>query len=308
MLRPKPDAIVPRYLHYRLLGPEVQELISSRSEGSTVAHLNVQDIRRLALGNLPDLFQQEAIASLLSALDDKITMNARIAETCRKLAVFIGQRLFLGASLEHVFLGDCADIVKGISYRSSDLDNGTDGLVSLKCVGRNGDFKPNGVKLYGGGYKQSQVVEDGDIVVAQTDLTQRVEVIGRPVRVLNLGGFSKLIASLDLAIVRPHGPLSREVLLSLLSTEAFHEHALSYCNGTTVVHLGSKALPTFKFAMPELVAVRRTTAEMAPLLTRSDKARREIRTLSELRDTLLPKLMSGEIRVRDAEKVVEDVT
>lgn len=256
----------------------------------------------------PPLAIQQAIVEVLGALDNKVAVNNRIAEISRKLSVSVGQSLFADSSGVEVTLGGCADIIKGLSYRSSDLGSGTYGLVSLKCVGRDGSFQPGGVKLYGGEYKLQQVVGDGDIVVAQTDLTQRAEVIGRPVRVLNLGDFSKLIASLDLVIVRPRPPMSREALLALLSTGAFREHALSYCNGTTVVHLGSKALPEFKFNMPSPDAVQRTTAEMTPLLERADRARRENQSLIELRDMLLPKLMSGEVRVRAAEKVVEDVT
>jgi type I restriction enzyme, S subunit len=297
-----------KYLYYWFKSTQFwNQADALKGQTDMADYLSLSDIQALEI-KIPFLDRQDGIIEVLGSLDDKIALNGRIAETSREFAVCIGQRLFLSASGEEVFLGDCTDIVKGLSYRSSDLDNGTNGLVSLKCVGRDGDFQPRGVKLYGGGYKQSQVVNDGDIVVAQTDLTQRVEVIGRPVRVLNLGGFSKLIASLDLTVVRPRGPLSREVLLSLLSTEKFREHALSYCNGTTVVHLSSKALPEFKFIMPELDAAKSATAEMAPLLARSDQARHETQTLAQLRDALLPRLMSGAIRVRDAEKVVEDVT
>jgi type I restriction enzyme, S subunit len=300
---------LPEFYFYYFSSPRGQtELLKNISTvGVPGLAQPVATIKALSVPH-PPLATQRAIAQILGGLDGKIAVNDQIAETSRKLAVCTGQRLFLGTSGKGVFLGDFVDIVKGISYRSSDLDNGTYGLVSLKCVGRHGEFRPDGIKPYGGEYKQSQLVDNGDIIVAQTDLTQRVEVIGRPVRVLDLGGFTKLIASLDLAIVRPRGSLSREVLLSLLSTEVFRDHALSYCNGTTVVHLGSKALPEFKFAMPELDAVRSATAEMTPLLALSDQARHENRALTELRNTLLPKLMSGAIRVRDAEKVIEDVT
>jgi type I restriction enzyme S subunit len=64
--------------------------------------------------------------------------------------------------------------------------------------------------------------------------------------------------------------------------------------------------------MPVRVAsldlLRRFDAKVAPLHRRAAKTAEESAVLAELRDTLLPKLMSGEIRVRDAEKVVEEVT
>ena len=296
-----------RFVSYYLGHPNVRAWIVQHAIGATMPNLNTGILGSVPVV-MPTKYVQVAIAELLSSLDDKIAINGRIAETSRKLSISVGQRLFTDAAGETVTLGNCADIVKGLSYRSSDLGSGTYGLVSLKCVGRDGDFRPIGIKPYHGEYKATQAVGDGDIVVAQTDLTQRAEVIGRPVRVLNHGGFTKLIASLDLVIVRPYPPLSREALLALLSTEEFREHALSYCNGTTVVHLSSKALPEFKFNMPQPDAMQSTTVKMTPLLGRADQAKRENQNLIELRDTLLPKLMSGEIRVRDAEKVVEDVT
>lgn len=308
LLRAKSGRADSRFLLYAYLAPDFQQVIRERSiHGATVDRIPLVDLPDWPI-RIPSLTEQRAIAELLGALDDKIAVNSRVAEISRKLSTSIGRRLFAGTSGEIVALGSCADFVKGISYRSSDLGFGNYGLVSLKCVGRNGSFQPSGVKVYGGDYKPNQVVDNGDIVVAQTDLTQHAEVIGRPVRVLDLGKFSRLIASLDLIIVRPRPPLTREAILALLSMEEFHEHALSYCNGTTVVHLGSKALPEFKFNMPSPDALHSTTAEMAPLLQQADHVSRENHTLIKLRDALLPKLMSGEIRVRDAEKVVEDVT
>lgn len=86
--------------------------------------------------------------------------------------------------------------------------------------------------------------------------------------------------------------ITREVINGLLSTQQFLDHALGYCNGTTVLHLGSRALPEFRFASPGQESVQILTLTMRPLLLRSDSARAERRVLANLLDTLLPKLMS----------------
>jgi len=149
-------------------------------------------------------------------------------------------------------------------------------------------------------------VQEGELVVAQTDLTQRAEVIGRPIRVQRGDSHGRLIASLDLAIVRPREPLTSEFLLALLSTLAFRDHALSYCNGTTVLHMGARALPDYPFVMPSREAVGETTAVMRPLLARSDAASREAHATSRLRNALLPALLAGALPVRDAEALAEE--
>jgi len=261
------------------------------------------DFRRMWIP-LPPLSEQRAIAEVLGALDDKIEANRRIEGLATEIALAQAT-----SALEHVGgtptdMEQIADITKGVSYRSDDLIPGDGWLVSLKCVGRDGSFEPRGLKPFSGPAKPGQVVDDGDVLVAQTDLTQRGEVIGRPIRVQRLGLAGRFVASLDFAVVRPRPPLTRELLFGLLSQRVFREHALGFCNGTTVLHMNSRALPSYQVAIPEAEQGRRLTNIMKPLFECSAVARLESSALGQLRDTLLPKLLSGELRVRDAESLV----
>jgi type I restriction enzyme, S subunit len=148
---------------------------------------------------------------------------------------------------------------------------------------------------------------DGDVVVAQTDVTQAAEIIGRPARVVKDSRYEQLVASLDVAIVRASEDsyLSREFIYGVLQSENFTQHAHAYTSGTTVLHLSSAAIPSFGFALPPEKLVRIFDNVAESLLNRGGDNVREAETLSALRDLLLPKLMSGEIRIRDAERAVE---
>lgn len=295
------------WVRYYLSSEIAQHYIHIWQTTTVQATLNLRDVRRLPVA-MPPIQERDAIVSLLGALDDKIVVNDWIAATSSGLALAHGRQA-LGVEQGHeVSMSECALVTKGVSYRSDDL-TGNDGvLISLKCVGRDGQFQPDGAKPFNGECRSGQVLHEGEIVVAQTDLTQRAEVIGRPSRVVNLGGWSRMVASLDLGIVRPQDGLTSEVIFALLSSEKFHDHALSHCNGTTVLHMSARAFPTFKFNKPSDEVVSRVTSIMRPLFVRSDQARRENQSLTKLRDTLLPRLMSGEIRAREAERVVGDVT
>jgi type I restriction enzyme, S subunit len=255
---------------------------------------------------VPSLPEQRAIAAVLRVLDDKIENSLTIADRATKLALAEGQAILADPKGPIVSLASVASMTKGVSYRSEDLADGGSYLVSLKCVGRNGTFQLHGLKPYRGEYRPEQVVKHGDVVVAQTDLTQRAEVIGRPVRVQSVGAKDQLVASLDLIIVRPQGTLTRETLLTLLSTQDFRDHALSYCNGTTVLHMSARCLPDYSFRLPTDDALVSATAIMQPLLARADAAEREGLVVAEVRDVLLPRLLSGELRVREAEELVEE--
>jgi type I restriction enzyme, S subunit len=77
LIRPNPAKVLPRYLLYLLLGDDIQGRIRSISNGATVHHLNMKDIRNLALRPLPSKAIQHRIASVLSAYDDLIENNTR---------------------------------------------------------------------------------------------------------------------------------------------------------------------------------------------------------------------------------------
>jgi type I restriction enzyme, S subunit len=263
---------------------------------------------RSILVPFPSRSEQRAIVGVLRALDDKIAVNDRVHRRCRELAITSGRQLIIGVTGDSVSMGDWVKAHKGVSYRSTDIGAGDFRLVTLKCVGRDGGFQEAGIKVYGGVHKDSHKLQSGDIVIAQTDLTQRAEVIGRPVRIPTYLNGQRLVASLDLMIVRPIPPLSREFLLALLSLPDFHEHAIGYCNGTTVLHMGARAIPEYQFRLPDEEVINRVTSVMEPLLVLADKAEQQNRRLRELRDALLPPLMSGSMRVREAEEAVAEAT
>ena len=76
--------------------------------------------------------------------------------------------------------------------------------------------------------------------------------------------------------------------------------------GTTVAHLNKSDLESIEVKIPANIALDDFASKAEPLHLRIVASAQESRTLAELRDTLLPKLISGEIRVRDAERCVED--
>jgi len=191
-------------------------------------------------------------------------------------------------------LGECAQVVKGRSYKGSELAPSDTALVTLKSFHRNGGYRDDGLKDYTGPFKAEQGVEAGDVLVAHTDVTQAPEVLGRAVRVRGSARHKALVASLDTAIVRPlSAGLSREFLYFALDSQRFRDHAYAYCNGTTVLHLSAKALPEYYLAVPPPDLVSRFSRVARPMLHRSDLLASECETLAAVRDRLLPGLMTG---------------
>ncbi|MFB7223087.1 restriction endonuclease subunit S [Streptomyces sp. NPDC056227] len=304
-LIPNPSVVDERFAYYLLRYKSAD--IRAIANGSTTPIVNKSMFQAFDV-LLPFSEEQAAIADVLGALDDKIAVNERIAATARSLIHVKGFQVIRGLSGDVSPLGEYVDITKGLSYRSADLAPGGGYLVTLKCINRTGVFQQRGLKPFSGTAKLSQMVKHGDVVVAQTDLTQQAEVLGRSTRIVSLNGQDRLIASLDLAVVRPKTLLTREYLDVLFGTREFREHVLSYANGTTVLHLNSRAIPEFTFPVPDEAIVAAVTQVTRSLFDVAVQAEREAASLSALRDTLLPQLMSGRLRVKDAEKIVEDHT
>lgn len=198
-------------------------------------------------------------------------------------------------------LDEIANFTKGRSYTSAELRPSEVALVTLKSFARGGGYRTDGLKPYVGQYRPDQVVRDGDIVVSQTDVTQAADIIGRPAIVCDRGGFETLVASLDVVIVRPknaeHTP--PEYLYQMLNQRRFTDHALAHVTGTTVLHLSKTALPSFEAVVPGKPLANAFEKLGAPIRRKIIANESENRSLAATRDYLLPRLMSGAVRVGD---------
>lgn len=126
----------------------------------------------------PPLYEQRAIAGVLGALDDKIESNRRLSRTGVQLA-----RTMLLQGDTRVRLGDVASCEKGLSYKGEGLVEGSDSglpMINLGNFTTTGWLVPDKLKFYRGDYKERHLVLQGDVVVANTDLTQQRVIIGRP--------------------------------------------------------------------------------------------------------------------------------
>lgn len=327
----------PRFISYFLTG--VNYL--AYSDKAAVPGLNRNHLHQAAVRFPQDIREQLAIARILGTLDDKIDLNRQMSETLEAMARALFKSWFvdfgpvrakaerqdtgLPREIAELFpdrlvdselgnipdgwevesLGDVAEAVKGRSYKSAELAESTTALVTLKSFARGGGYRPDGLKAFTGTFRPEQVVRPGELIVACTDVTQAAEVIGRPAIVQPDSRYSTLVASLDALIVRPTcGSIGRAFLYFLMRTDPFVDHTFAHTTGTTVLHLAKNAVPSFSFVCPpsELVGAFESIAR--PALERVRLIGEEAGSLISLRDALLPKLISGELRVKDAENFV----
>ena len=326
--------IDPRYLFYWMSGPEFFRQFKEVSGQTDMAEfVSLRDQRDMRV-TLPPVREQRTIACVLGALDDRIELNHRMIATLEATARALFQSWFVdfdpvqakmagrdpGLPKEIADLfpdrlvdSECGEIpdgwpvesidkhfeaVKGVSYKGSGL--GTDGmpLHNLNSIHEGGGYKYEGIKYYySGEYSDRHRVRPGDVIVANTEQGHNRLLIGHAAVVPEVFG-PHGIASHHVYRVRarPNGRLSTAFLHLLLNSSIMHDAVSGYANGTTVNMLPIDALQRPPVVIPPKALVEALDAIALCAEKQREQIVRESGILTSVRDTLLPKLISGEIR------------
>jgi type I restriction enzyme S subunit len=202
-------------------------------------------------------------------------------------------------------LSNCVDVARGLSYKGSGLSERGVPMHNLNSIYEGGGYKHDGLKRYEGEYKSQHVARAGDLIVANTEQGHHRLLIGYAAIVPSRFG-SKSLFSHHIYRVRPKSDsaLTADYLCHLLNTRVMHDIVSGYANGTTVNMLPIDGLQSPLFVVPPERAVAAFSGIAAAARMRHDETIEESRTLAALRDTLLPKLISGELRVSGAASVL----
>lgn len=298
-----------KFLFYYLISTVGKKQVLSLTSGSSIPAIYQSEVYKLNYPK-PPLKEQKSIADILSAFDNKIELLHAQNKTLEELAQTIFMEWFgkyqNGDELPNGWgtyeLNELVDTVNGYSYKGNELvEESLDALVTLKSFDRNGGFQTRGFKPFSGNPKPSQEVKIGDLVVAHTDLTQDAEVLGNPAFIFDDGGFKRMFITMDLVkVISKNINVSSSFLYYLMKDRAFKGHCVGYSNGTTVLHLSKKAIPEYIIYLPKDFNRVKEFSEISNSTTNKISLNKDkIKILTQTRDTLLQKLMSGEIRVKD---------
>lgn len=283
------DVIDPRYLSYWFKSEAFVRQAAHRANNTDMAaYINLRDIASLIL-DLPGAQEQRAIAEVLGALDDKITANDRVVTAADELA----RTHFCAASAtgDEVPLSSLARFVNGRAYTTN--ATGT-GRVVVRIAELNSGIGASTVR------NDIDVPDDntarpGDLLFAWSG-SLTVARWYRPEAIVNQHIF-KVIPSVD-------NPMW---LVNQAVREALDEFkAIAADKATTMGHIQRRHLDEL-VRIPSRTDVERLDALMAGLWEVALTSEVENLKLAASRDELLPLLMAGKIRVKDAEKSLEGV-
>lgn len=273
--------------------------ISGYITGSAQPKLNQANLLSITL-SLPSIEEQNKIASFILSFDDKIELNRRINANLEAQAQALFRSWFvdfepfrdgpfvdseLGKIPQGWKVGDIytyMDVIYGAPYKSALFNTDKKGYPLIRIR----DLKTYSPQFYTEEIlPNTEYVDFGDIVAGMD--AEFVPYIWKGEKGLLNQRVCKFIPKYDY--------VSKYYILSLIRPEL--EFVQSYKVGTTVSHLGKSDIDKFKVITPPAEIVKRFSCIVDSFHQQIIKLAKENLNLSALRDTLLPKLMAGEINV-----------
>lgn len=264
------------YLRYVLVSADfTSQLDLLKGQTDMAPYVSLTDQRSMML-SLPPVSQQRAIAGVLGALDDKIAANSKLART----AVTLAENFFkkaLAPAIEERTLSDILSLEYG---------------RSLPTARR----KAGPADVYGSGgivgtHSEALCPEPG-VIVGRKGTAGAVHWSHRPFFPIDTTFY----------VVPRHKAVSQVFCYFLLRTLGLQEMN----NHSAVPGLNRNQALASRILLPSEATIQDFTTVATNLLAMTAQVERENSTLVLTRDALLPQLMSGKLRVKDAEKVLED--
>jgi len=321
----------PMYASYYLGHPDIRAWIVRHAVGATMPNLNTEIMSALPFV-VPPLKEQEAIAHILGTLDDKIELNRRMNETLETMARAVFKSWFvdfdpvrakaegrdpgLPKPLADLFPDSFEDSERGeipvgweVATLADDADLNPESWATSTA--------PRQIE-----YVDLANTKWGKIEATQafnwSDAPSRAQRILRPgdtivgtVRPGN-GSFAfiseeGLTGSTGFAVLRARKATYREWVYFVATARENIERLAHIADGAAYPAVRPDAVLATATIRPPETVVNCCSKLVRAMMARAAANSRESRTLAALRDTLLPKLLSGDVRVKDAEGIFDEV-
>lgn len=329
LLRPNPAKVVPRFLLYAIQSPEVQHEISwSEGTGSTVSNVRIPVLKNIKIPLL-SLKEQSEIAVLLGALDDRIALLRETNATLEAIAQALFKSWFVDFDPVHAkqqgrapegvdeataalfpdsfeeselglvprgwkvkALDEVANYLNGLALQKFPPDD-DEGLPVIKIAQlRKGDTV--GADRASRKMKQEYIIQNGDVLFSWSGSLE-VEIW--------CGGEGALNQHL-FKVTSDTYPKWFYYLWTKYHLESFRQTAAS--KATTMGHIQRGHLSQAKVITPPDAFISAVGEYFGSLLDRWISTDLQAQTLATLRDTLLPRLISGQLRLPEAEAMLEE--
>ena len=300
-----------KFLYYWFLSPIAKNTIEAKAIGSTQKALTIDALSKFEI-NIPDIDTQNSIAAVLSFIDDKIELNRRINDNLEQQAQALFKSWFVDFDpfKEGKFVdselgmipeswGVCsAETIFKINIGKTpprkeqqwftNINHGNVKWVSISDLGSNEIFIEDSKE-----YLTKEAIAKFNIIVVPEDtiLVSFKLTVGRV-------GISNCELTTNEAVARFYLPESYFREYTYLSLKNYNYARLGSTSSIATA-VNSKIIKNMKLLIPPVTIISEFSKRINPLFNAIRIYENEIRNLSKIRNTLLPKLMSGELKIND---------
>ena len=286
LLRPDSSFVVPEYLNYYLNAPEQRDRMLRLANGATVSHINVADIRNMPV-QLPSRGEQSKVAELLNVLDDKIDLNNRLNDYLFELV----SSVFAHRFSDNVNTTELKNVLS-ISTKALKPQEHADEIWEHYSIPAF-DEKHRPIFEPASGIKSNKYQIDSECILI-SKLNPSTKRIWMPCCSSN-----NAVCSTEFIVYRPYLKEYKSFYYAAIDSPRFTDYLLEHVSGSTGSRQRAQPKDTLNYLMPNP-----DNEEIKDFCTFADPIYRHIQIneqqtakLELLRETLLPKLMSGAIDV-----------
>ncbi|MBN2487725.1 MAG: restriction endonuclease subunit S [Methanosarcinaceae archaeon] len=295
IIRLNPEKALPKFIHYFLRQKGTIEFVNNMSGQSAQPNINFQEIKSIEVP-VPPLPEQRAIASVLSSLDDKIDLLHRQNQTLEAMAETLFRQWFVEEADEgweekqlkkvtNVAIGRTPPRKESQWFSTNPIDVK---WISIKDMGSDGVF----------------IFKTSEYLTREAVQTFNIPIIPKDTVVLSfkmtVGRVSitteNMLSNEAIAHFKFNNktPFTKEFLYLFLKTYKYDSLGST---SSIVTAINSAMIKEMEIRIPDKEKMNSFQEKTEPLFNKIGQNQSQIRTVERLRDTLLPKLMSGEVRV-----------
>lgn len=280
---------------YQALRALEEDWGAHESAGSVFTNLSRQDIENREIP-VPPLEVQRRIANALGALDDLIEVDRALLEDLDK-GFLVSWELAASGTGVSTTLAEHITVTKGLSYKGAFLRDSGMPMVNMGSFGVGGTYKYSGLKWYDESQvKEKFLLNQGDLVVANTDLTQARDILARPI----INPHPSATSTHHTFQVKVHaGIAARYWVYAALRQETVRQRLIAHATGTTVAALPLDALLSQSVPWAPSAEMEAWWRDAEPLISGRLALVEEMDRFDALRNELRSLLVSGRVTFED---------
>ncbi|WP_455248018.1 restriction endonuclease subunit S [Rothia aeria] len=298
VLRGKTDISTSFYGYYLFRTQEVRNFAIATMNGSSGRQRVQLDALSEYKINLPNLSTQREIVATLGALDDKIESNRRALKILFELTDEIAKKMLSENEVKVHELGEL------VAFNKSSIKTGQFAeidYIDIKSVGQGIVESATHYRFADAPSRARRMVHDGDVIYSTV----------RPERQAFSPIFMpapNLIVSTGFAVMSPKEKIGTSFLAYIAGSESFAKYLASAASGSAYPAVSVSAMGKYRVSLPADTTILDLYEQITlPMRRMGAQLLKESQQVESLRDALLPELMSGRIRVPQAQEAIAEV-